>query len=133
MSAIYVNVNTLPNKDYSPIKGAPISVDKLRHLSKNAPVLIAVEYFVNPIHHKKFKEAIKELKRIRMREGAYFWSLFNDMNNEKRFIECFLVESWLEHIRYQERISMPDKEIQLKVLSFHEGNTPHEEYLHTIY
>jgi len=35
-----------------------------------------------------------------------------------------MVESWLEHLRQHERISITDRRLIKKVGSFHEGNLP---------
>ncbi len=37
--------------------------------------------------------------RERRRDGAYDWGIFEDPAEEGRFIETFLTDSWLEHLR----------------------------------
>ena len=49
---------------------------------------------------------------MRRRNGAYFWELFHDSADPSRFIECFMDESWVEHLRQHERVSVADREIQ---------------------
>ena len=46
------------------------------------------------------------------RNGAYFWQLFHDSEDPTRFVETFMDESWMEHLRQHERASVADREIQ---------------------
>ena len=43
------------------------------------------------------------MRQMRRRNGAYFWQLFHDSENPTRFIECFIDESWVEHLRQHQR------------------------------
>jgi len=47
----------------------------------------------------------------RRRNGAYFWQLFHDSSDPTRFVEVFMDESWMEHLRQHERASVSDREI----------------------
>jgi hypothetical protein len=40
------------------------------------------------------------------------------------FIEAYLVDTWAEHLRQHERITVADKSIEDKALSFHIGDKP---------
>jgi len=44
-----------------------------------------------------------------------FWELFVDSANPKRCVECWLVESWAEHLRQHERTTRADREVQVRV------------------
>jgi MFS family permease len=83
------------------------------------PVLITLEYRIDPNRAREFRNAMREMKRIRRRDGAFRWGLYGDPANPERFIETFLVESWGEHLRQHTRITEADKEIEERVLSFH--------------
>jgi hypothetical protein len=49
------------------------------------------------------------------------WGLFVDTTDQWRYLEEFLVESWLEHLRQHERVTVTDREVQERVRSFHAG------------
>ena len=88
-------------------------------------VLIEIEYNINPPNLQEFITAIKELSVIRKRDGALRWGLYRDIGDPSVFIETFFVNSWIEHLRQHERITIEDKKIQDKVNSFNkEGNPP---------
>ncbi|MFZ2196326.1 MAG: MFS transporter, partial [Thermodesulfovibrionales bacterium] len=88
---------------------------------EQGPVMVTVEYFVKPQQAEHFSRSMRDLRRIRLREGAFFWTLFQDIEDRKKFVECFMVDSWLEHLRQHERISISDRVAIDKANSFHDG------------
>ena len=76
------------------------------------PVLVTIEYRVQPDKRTEFVTAMRGLREMRRRNGAYFWELFHDSADPARYIETFMDESWLEHLRQHERVSVADREIQ---------------------
>ena len=88
------------------------------------PVLVQVEYDVSPDHLAQFLEAVQELGRIRRRDGAIRWGVYQDAAIPTRHIESFLVESWAEHLRQHERMTLADREVQREVHKFHQGAEP---------
>lgn len=76
------------------------------------PVLVTIEYDVQPEKVREFIRALRELGRNRQRDGAFFWSVFEDTERPNYFIETFSVESWLDHLRQHERVTEADKAIQ---------------------
>ena len=41
---------------------------------------------------------MKEMKRIRQRDGAIRWNLLRDSADLERYVEVFIIESWAEHL-----------------------------------
>ncbi|OJW50339.1 MAG: hypothetical protein BGO67_00215 [Alphaproteobacteria bacterium 41-28] len=110
--------------DQTPSGSLPAPVVEEAPRYEEGPVLVTVEFYVKRNQIENFLQVMKSLRRIRMRDGAFFWNLFQDIEDRKKFIECFLIESWLEHLRQHERMSVSDQEIQDKAGSFHEGKDP---------
>jgi MFS family permease len=88
------------------------------------PVLITVEYLVAPDRAPDFLAALREFKTERLRDGAFQWGVFEDTAQPGRFIEHFLVASWLEHQRQHRRVSKTDAELQAQLSRFHRGDGP---------
>jgi hypothetical protein len=61
------------------------------------------------------------LGRIRRRDGAIRWGIFEDAAVPGRFIESFLVENWAEYLRQHERMTLADREIEMEIQRFHRG------------
>jgi MFS family permease len=79
------------------------------------PVLVVVEYRIDLSNREPFLSALAELARERRRDGAYDWGVFEDAAEPGRFLETFLVESWLEHLRQHERVTNADRILQNKI------------------
>ena len=90
------------------------------------PVLVTVEYLIDSERSDEFAKAMRELRQERLRDGAMRWGLFGDPANPRRYIETFLVESWLEHMRQHERVTRSDRQAQEVVRAFHVGDKPPE-------
>lgn len=92
----------------------------------DGPVLITVEYEVEPEQAERFVVAMQELSRIRRRDGAYQWGLYADLERPGSYLETFLVDSWSEHLRQHERLTVADLEVTKLTRSFHRGERPPE-------
>jgi MFS family permease/quinol monooxygenase YgiN len=73
------------------------------------PVMVTVEYRVDPASRESFLTALEALSRERKRDGAYAWEVFQDAADEERFLESFLLDSWLEHLRQHKRVTNADR------------------------
>lgn len=91
---------------------------------EQGPVMITVEYKIDRSELTEFIDTMRDIRLLRLRDGAFFWNLFNDIEHSNRFVECFMVESWLEHLRQHERISISDRKVIDRVVSFHRGKNP---------
>ncbi len=74
--------------------------------------------------HEAFAAAMQDLGRIRLRDGAIRWGIFQDAAALNRHVESFLVENWAEHLRQHERITVADREIEEFARSFHRSPKP---------
>ena len=94
-----------------------------RH-EEHGPVLVTVEYSIDPARGREFSRAMRLMRRLRRRDGAIRWGLYEDAATPGRFIETFVVESWAEHLRQHERVTMSDREIEVLAFAFHHGPEP---------
>ncbi len=86
----------------------PTAHDDLDLEPDRGPVMVTVEYRVDPSRAQAFGAAMQELASVRRRDGASSWGLFKDTADPERYIEFFLVESWVEHLRQHHRITQHD-------------------------
>jgi MFS family permease len=85
------------------------------------PAVTLVEYRIDPNTAEEFLQAMKEMKRIRQRDGAIRWNLLRDTADPERYIESFVTESWTEHLRQHERVTAEDREAEQRAQAFHLG------------
>jgi quinol monooxygenase YgiN len=92
--------------------------------AEHGPVLITVEYRIDPRESENFTQAMLELRRIRRRDGAMRWGLFEDVAKPGRFLETFVIESWAEHLRQHDRAILGDQRVRERLRSFQIDGAP---------
>lgn len=100
----------------------PAMAASLEH--DRGPVLITVDYRIDPQRTAAFLAALRGFSQERLRDGAYQWGVYEDVAETGRFVESFLVPSWLEHERQHHRVSRDDAALQGRVREFHLGAEP---------
>ena len=101
----------------APLTAEPIENDR-------GPVLVTVEYRIDPRDREPFLEALAQLEHERRRDGAYAWGVFEDAAQEGRILETFLIESWMEHLRQHERVTKADRLLQEEIRRFDRSGNP---------
>jgi MFS family permease len=92
--------------------------------ANEGPAITSIEYRIDPKAAEEFLQAMKEMKRIRQRDGAIRWNLLRDSADPQRYVEIFVTESWAEHLRQHERITAEDQEAERRAQAFHVGAQP---------
>jgi Transmembrane secretion effector len=106
---------------------APIITQEVEQ--DRGPVLVTVEYRIDPREREPFLAALETLGQERRRDGAYAWAVFEDAAVEGWMVETFFVDSWLEHLRQHERVTNADRIVQDAVDRFHAEGTPKVRHL----
>jgi MFS family permease len=88
------------------------------------PIMITVDYRIDPKDAPDFLATLALLADARRRDGAYAWGVFEDVAEPGRYLEYFLEDSWLEHLRHHQRVSEADRALQVQVQAFHNGDVP---------
>jgi MFS family permease len=112
-----------PNIDLTPTFHWPVPVMASEIEEDRGPVMVTVEYQIDPLNRDVFQAAMEEYGHTRKRDGAFSWGIFEDVSKPGSFLEYFLVDSWLEHERQHHRVTEADLEIEGKVLQYHLGDT----------
>jgi MFS family permease len=94
-----------------PVVAADVEIDA-------GPVLVSVQYAVDPEKRDAFLRAVDRVAAERKRDGAYAWGIFQDTADPSRFVETFLLESWIEHLRQHQRVTRSDQLIEQQVQQF---------------
>jgi MFS family permease len=97
--------------DFTPTMDWPLPV-LAETPEPDVPVMVTIKYRIRPDKRAEFVAAMQAVRKMRRRNGAYFWQLFHDSEDPANFIETFMDESWMEHLRQHERASVADREIQ---------------------
>jgi hypothetical protein len=110
--------------DTSPSGHWPEPILVIDRNEDHGPVLVTVEYSIDPATAREFARTMQLMRRLRRRDGAIRWGLFEDAATPGRYIETFVVQSWAEHLRQHERVTVSDREIEAQAFAFHQGVNP---------
>ena len=95
--------------DLTPSKDATIPKPTQEFDNDRGPVLVSIAYRVGSSNRLAFLGAVGELRRERKRDGGFGWNLFEVAAARGRFIEIFLIESWLEFLHMRQRTTNADR------------------------
>jgi MFS family permease len=111
--------------DHTPARHWPAPVVAGQPSLEAGPVMVQVEYSVDLDCADGFRSAIAELGRSRRRDGAVEWWLFQDTADTARFVETWVEETWADHLRNHERVSVAHRAIEQRVRDLtRTGTTP---------
>ena len=96
----------------------------IQPLPDDGPVLIQVEYRIEPRHRRGFLRAIAAVGPTRRRSGATSWRVFRDLGDDERFVERYIIASWAQYLRQRARMTVADSALQDKAAQFQRANVP---------
>ena len=73
---------------------------------------------IDPAKAPEFLHHIHKYQRVRRRDGATSWGVYDDTEAPDTYLEVFKVDSWAEHQRQHDRFTHADREIENQVLSY---------------
>jgi MFS family permease len=88
------------------------------------PVMISVEYQIDPKKMYEFQTVMKKARDARLRQGAVSWSFFEDAEQEGKCLEYFIFETWADYLRRFDRFTTNDLNLQEERFAFHLGKNP---------
>jgi MFS family permease len=117
-------LQTAKELDLSPSVHWPLPVMTGDFDADRGPVMVMVTYEIDPGNREQFLEALEQVGRERRRDGAYEWRVFEDPNKQGCFVETFLSDSWLDHLRQHERVTKSDRAQEDAARRFQVGEGP---------
>jgi hypothetical protein len=118
------NLQTGASVDLTPSMHWPVPVLAPELGGDQGPVLITIEYRVAVADRSSFLDAVVKMAGVRRRDGAYDWDVYEDAADPGRFVETYLVDSWMEHLRQHDRVTNADKLIETSIRRFHVQGQP---------
>ena len=91
---------------------------------EDGPVMITLEYVIDPGRKGEFESVMAESRSARLRQGAVSWGLFEDVQRPGRFVEYFACDSWADYLRRFDRFTAMDERLKSMRDAFHLGDTP---------
>ncbi|MDM4769962.1 MFS transporter [Solimonas sp. SE-A11] len=86
---------------------------------RSGPIVIEIEYRVAPEQARAFYQVMQQLQGMRLRNGAFDWSLARDIADAELWTERYHCPTWGDYLRQRSRFTQGDRALQLKADSFH--------------
>jgi len=90
----------------------------------DGPIMVTIEYLVDPARRGEFEAIMAESRSARMRAGAVSWGLFEDVERPARFVEYFACDTWADYLRRFDRFTAADEELHARRHAFHIAESP---------
>jgi len=110
--------------DVTPAVQLPDLAIAVEPLPNDGPVLIQIEYEVDPEMRHEFLRAIHAIEPTRRRNGATSWRVFRDVAEDGHYVERYIINSWAEYVRLRTRMTMADRKLQDRVLELQRADVP---------
>lgn len=88
------------------------------------PVMVTIEYFIDPKRSPEFDAVMSETRGSRLRAGAVSWALFEDLGHPGRFVEYFVCDTWADYLRRFDRFTAADERLHERRHSLHIAEGP---------
>ncbi len=117
--------------DLSPIREAPHPPEPID--PERGPILVHLEYSVARADVPAFRDAMRGIRRVRIRDGAVGWAFFEEPAGRETprvaFVETFFSSSWGEHLRQHHRATVEDRDVFAAAYRLTEGGRPRIRHL----
>ena len=98
----------------------------------DGPIMISIDYRISEEQKQAFLDEIEELGNIRRKNGAYLWTILQDLENPLIQKEQFMVSSKEEYEQQKDRMTTADTEFYAKIVSMTvEQTEPSHRYFKT--
>ncbi|MEX2655222.1 MAG: MFS transporter [Acidimicrobiia bacterium] len=97
--------------------------------TEGGPVLISNTWTVDRDHLDEFLPAMKKVRLVRLRTGAYRWRLYRNADDPTRLTEVFLCVSWEDHLAMHRRIDDASRAIIRRAIAFDVNGLPTTRHL----
>jgi MFS family permease len=110
--------------EYTEDRPAPPHVD-----TEGGPVMIANTWQIDRADLEDFVALMSEIRKVRLRTGAYRWRLYRNSEDPHRITEVFVCVSWEEHLAQHRRIDDASAQLIRRARSFDRDGGPRTRHL----
>ncbi len=123
LSGLFAPLASSEGQNLEPSRAWPHPDVTLEPPLDHGPILVTVEYTIDPDDAPAFREAAEKLRLFRYQNGVLQWGIFVDIADPRQYREVYVEENWGAHLRQHERVTAYETEVASKVYAFHRGPT----------
>ncbi len=79
---------------------------------RSGPIVVEIDYRVEPAEARNFYDAMLALQGVRLRNGAFDWSIARDLGDVALWTERFHFPTWQDYLRQRTRFTQADLAVQ---------------------
>jgi MFS family permease len=122
--AIWLRMPSTDGANTDPVDALAEPEVNLLISSRSGPIVVEVEYRVNPDKARAFYTVMLQVQATRQRNGAYGWSIARDIADPEIWVERYHCPTWLDYLRQRNRSTQSERDLHLKAIGFHLGPEP---------
>lgn len=81
--------------------------DPNQNAGRPEPVMVVNTWTLGEDEFDDFVEFLAQLRRMRLRTGAYQWSAYRSASDLRKISEVFMLHSWEQHLQQHQRLDLP--------------------------
>jgi len=97
---------------------------KLGLSGRSGPISIELQYRISAENARDFYNLMREMQRVRARNGAYDWSLSRNIADPELWSETFRCPTWDDYLRLRNRRTLEDMALHQRARAMHIGIDP---------
>jgi len=120
-TALLGKILPLPSEDDIDTAAVRIGADPevaMELTMRSGPIVIEVEYDVDPERAREFYGVARQLQRLRKRNGGFAWSIARDIANPAVWTERYHCPTWGDYLRMRDRYTQSDLDLQVAADNF---------------
>jgi len=124
IAALAFRLPEVEELDRSPLREFTAPDTEVPVDARTGPVVVTIEYAIDPADEVAFLTVMAERRRIRRRDGARHWHLLRDLAEPTRWLERYHVPTWLDYVRHNQRRTRADAAVSEQLRALHRGDGP---------
>jgi MFS family permease len=89
---------------------------------RSGPVVVELDYVVDPANAREFYEAMRKVERTRLRNGGFDWSLSRDIADPTQWTERYYCPTWGDYLRMRDRFTQADIDTHIAARALHRSD-----------
>ena len=114
------SLDEVESPEFSAERQTPIHDETM----EGGPVIVLNTWTIDDGDFVEFTELMNEIRMVRLRTGAYRWSLFRNASAPTRLTELFAIGSWEEHLAQHRRIDDASAALIARARAFDRADGP---------
>jgi hypothetical protein len=91
---------------------------------RSGPIFIMVEYEIAEGDEAEFLDAMRDRRRIRIRDGGQRWSLLRDLESPDIWYESYHLPTWTDYLRHVSRRTVADEDVIRRLQAVNRSDKP---------